>query len=281
MSQNVSLSTEENLKTRVHPTFDIRESVTIQNEGQKIFGVLHKPISENPYPVVIVCHGLGGHKVGRYRLYVNLATRLASVGIGTLRFDFRGSGDSEGDFSEMTLESQVSDAKAVLEYIAKHPEIAPGRIGVMGRSFGGAVTVLAVSQKPVVKSICLWAPVFNGLQWENQWKQLKTVKLSRKMEEEMMTIDGQLPGLEFYRQFFSMHIERPLASLEAIPLMIIHGSQDKTVHVDNGEKYLKERRKATGETRFIQLPHSDHDFTQLEERRVALDETMRWFQETL
>ena len=96
-----------------------------------------------------------------------------------------------------------------------------------------------------------------------------------------MTIDGQLPGLEFYRQFFSMHIERPLALLEALPLMIIHGSQDKTVHVDNGEKYLKERRKATGETRFIQLPHSDHDFTQLEERRVALDETMRWFQETL
>lgn len=258
-----------------------RESIMLKNQGQKIFGILHKPVTETPFPLVIICHGLGGHKVGRYRLYVSLATQLTARGIGALRFDFRGSGDSDGEFSEMTLETQVSDVEAVFNYVSQHPEVDTNRVGVMGRSFGGAVTVLGASRTTLIKSICLWAPVFNGLQWSEKWKQYQAVKLTKKMEEELMTIDGQIPGIEFYRQFFNMHIEEPLHALDNRSMLIIHGSQDHTVHVDNGEKYLRERRQATGLTRFIQLPHSDHDFTHMEERHIALNQTTEWFQETL
>jgi len=272
MSQNVS---------SVNQIMETRESFVIHNEGQKIFGILHKPHVEAPYPLVIICHGLAGHKVGRYRLYVNLATQLTQLGFGVIRFDFRGSGDSEGELKEMTLESQISDALAVLDFAEKHPSIDASRIGIIGRSFGGAVSILAASRKPIVKTFCLWAPVFNGAQWEPVWKHVNAVGISKKIEEEVLTIDGQFLGVEFFRQFFAMHIEKSLSVLEDVPILIIHGIPDSTVQIDNSMGYLKARHHSPGETRFIQLPYSDHDFTHLGERRVALAETLKWFQDTL
>src|SRR6187200_2421224 len=94
-----------------------RESVVLENEGQKIFGILHLPEGLEYPPCVIICHGLGGNKVGHYRVYVDLAERLVQSGIAVFRFDFRGCGDSEGAFIDMSLQSEVSDAIKAVEFI--------------------------------------------------------------------------------------------------------------------------------------------------------------------
>lgn len=94
-------------------------------------------------------------------------------------------------------------------------------------------------------------------------------------------MDGQLPGYDFYKQFFALKTEDSVAALNGLPLLLIHGSIDNVVTLDHTEQYLKVRQTGKGETKFIELPQSDHDFTHLEERRVALDETCRWFQKTL
>ena len=75
-----------------------RQSVVLENEGQKIFGILHRPIHVDSCPAVLICHGLAGHKTGQYRIYVILAEKLSEAGIASFRIDFRGSGDSEGKF---------------------------------------------------------------------------------------------------------------------------------------------------------------------------------------
>ena len=54
-----------------------RESIILKNHGQKLFCIFHKPAHRKNCPAVLLCHGLGGHKVGRYRLYVSLAKHLA------------------------------------------------------------------------------------------------------------------------------------------------------------------------------------------------------------
>ena len=258
-----------------------RESVVLKNEGQKIFGIYHKPIGLKTYPALLMCHGLGGHKSGKYRLYVKLAARLSSMGIASLRIDFRGSGDSEGEFSDMTLEGEVNDALKGLEFLLHDPHVDPERLGIFGRSFGGAIAILAANRFEGIRSLAVWAPIFNGEQWMDKWKLMHSENLSEEHKQEMMRIDGQIPGYEFFKQLFSIRMEEKFKALDHIPFLHIHGERDTIVDLKHANDYVRLRHDAKGETKFIRLPHSDHDFSHPEEQRFALEETCTWFAKTL
>lgn len=271
----------------ISSSVESRECIVLEQQGQKIFGVFHRPLHTENFPAILICHGLGGNKVGRYRLYVTLSTRLAELGIGSLRIDFRGSGDSEGDFSQMTIESEVSDALLGLDFLRRQKGVNKERVGIFGRSLGGLVAVLTASRDKAnksmgsIKSMGLWAPIFSSSQWVEKWNQVHAGPIDPLSRQELMTVEGQVPGYEFYKQFFMLKTEDSVASLNGLPLLLIHGSMDSIVTLDHTEQYVQVRMNGKGETKFIELPHSDHDFTHLEERRVALDETCRWFQKTL
>lgn len=265
----------------MHHKKDFRESVLLENKGEKIFGIFHRPAQQGKFPAILICHGLGGHKVGKYRLYVQVANYLAGQGIATLRIDFRGSGDSEGDFSEMTLDGEVSDAIKAIDFLKNHPHVDVDRMGIMGRSLGGLVAITAAAQVKIIKSLCLWAPIFDASQWLPKWQQLHTKGLHESQKEELMTVDGQKPGYEFYKQFFSFKVEDQLKEIASNPLFILHGCKDEVVPVHHSQKYADTRVKALGKTKVIQLPESDHDFAPLHERQVAIKETSDWFTNTL
>lgn len=278
MSQNVSYQSPY---TRPVDTLKRREIVVLENEGQKIFGMFHKPAGAERHPTVVMLHGLGGHKVGRYRIYVDLAETLADAGIASLRFDFRCCGDSEGDFSQMTIDSQVSDALKALKYVSDHPMVDPDRIGLLGRSFGGALSILAAEKYAAIKSLCLWAPVYDAQPWQQQWVMVNDPKVPPEHKNVMMTINGQVGSYGFYEQFFSLQMDSHIHAIDNIPLLLIHGLQDKSVSSEHSEHYLKSRENLTAETRLVQLPSSDHDFSVLEERFAAMEETRIWFKKTL
>jgi uncharacterized protein len=261
--------------------FETRETVEFENQGVKIFGVMHLPVGITAAPAVLFCHGLAGHRIGKHRMYVSLSECLSRVGIASFRFDFRGSGDSEGEFAEMTLNGEVSDAVKAFEFLAEQPGIDPDRIGIFGRSFGGAISILAAHKFGSVKSIALWAPVFNAKQWEEKWEMVKTHQVDEEKRHELMRINGQLPSMNFYREMFSMDLEKEVKSLSDIPMMLIHGENDPLVAIEHSKMYLKLRSNTKTETAFIPLPHSDHDFTHPEERVEAINQTCQWFAKTL
>ena len=278
MSQNVSCQSPY---ISVKDTSKQREIVVLENQGQKIFGMFHKPAGIDRFPTVVMLHGLGGHKVGRYRLYVDLAESLAESGIASLRFDFRCCGDSDGDFAEMLIDGQVSDAIKALNYVSEHPLVDPERIGLFGRSFGGALSVLSAEQFRKIKSLCLWAPVYDAQPWQQQWVMVNDPKVPPEHKHVMMTINGQVGSYGFYEQFFNLKMDDHVHFVDNIPLLLIHGLQDKSVSSDHSERYLKAREGLTKETRLVQLPSSDHDFSVLEERFAAMEETRIWFKNTL
>jgi len=266
------------------PKFDNRESIVLENYGQKIFGILHRPLKQSKkYPVVLICHGLAGHKVGKYRIYVILAELLAKIGIASFRIDFRGSGDSEGDFGDMTIEGEVSDALIALEYLKKVPDMDPDRIGIFGRSMGGTVALLATHSDvaKIIKSIVIWAPIFDGHQWLEKWKTVHKGDLKEEDQKAMMRINGQIPGFEFFKQLFDMKMIDELKTLDTLPFLHIHGEQDAQVSIEHANRFVKYRGQSKGKTKFIRLPHSDHDFSHPQEQEQALTETCVWFQHTL
>jgi len=261
--------------------FEERESVVLESDGQKIFGVLHRPLPQKKAPAVVLCHGLAGQKTGKYRLYVILAEQLAAAGIAALRIDFRGCGDSEGEFEQLTVASQTEDALTALDYLKKRPEIDHQRVGVFGRSFGGSVALLAAKQFPGTKSVALWAPIFDGSAWMDKWNQVKAGKLTKEQIGRLMVIHGQQAGYAFFEQMFSMNIGTALDAILKIPLLHIQGDKDIVVDSVQREKYRESRKSATAESRFIALPNSDHDFSYLPERLQAVEATVEWFKITL
>lgn len=261
--------------------FENRESVVLENAGQKIFGVIHRPLQKGVVPCVLFCHGLAGHKCGRYRVYVELAEELSKNGIAVLRIDFRGCGDSEGEFGEMTLSGELSDAHLALQFLTHDSGIDKNRIGFFGRSLGGVIAILAASAFHRANSLALWAPIFNGDQWKNYWK-LAEEKLASDAElQEMRRINGQVASFQFFEELFNIKIIDALQNLQHVPMIHIHGERDSVVNIHHAEEYEKERQKAQAVSKFIRLPNGDHEFSHPGERVYAIHETVNWFKETL
>jgi uncharacterized protein len=128
--------------------------------GERLAASLELPDAPQPVsPAVLMCHGLTGHKAEDGRLFVRLARALAASGVASLRFDFRGSGDSDGDFAGVTLESELEDARAALGALSSEPSVDRGRLGVVGLSLGSTVAMLLAGERRDLGALVLWAAV--------------------------------------------------------------------------------------------------------------------------
>ena len=120
--------------------------------------------ARTPAPAVIVAHGFG-----QTRLSVDAdAQRLARAGFVVLTYSARGFGASTGRIGLDSLDYEVPDARALVDWLAKRPEViqdGPGdpRIGVTGGSYGGALALMLAGTDPRIDAVAAVA-TWNDLQ---------------------------------------------------------------------------------------------------------------------
>ena len=122
----------------------MEEKVSFQSDGLKIAGLIDTPLdykAADRRPAFIVLHGFGGNKDGHGQSVV--AKQFAQWGYVTLRIDFRGCGESEGEHGRIICLDQVADTRNALSYLSTRPEVDPQRIALVGSSFGAAVAVFS------------------------------------------------------------------------------------------------------------------------------------------
>jgi alpha-beta hydrolase superfamily lysophospholipase len=123
-------------------------------EKVRLYGILHQPARPSPYGLLIVT-GRPALRTGRHRLFVLLARTWAEAGIPVMRFDFRGTGDCEGEMG--TLDDTSEDlASAVDAFMAN----APGLHSVVlwGLCGGAADAILYAPRDPRVIGIAMVNP---------------------------------------------------------------------------------------------------------------------------
>ena len=81
---------------------------------------------------------------------VRISRTLAKRNIGVLRFDFTGLGDSQGDFADTNIESNLSDVHSASQWLAEHYQ-APSLL--IGHSLGGAAMMAAVESIPSCRAL--------------------------------------------------------------------------------------------------------------------------------
>jgi len=253
--------------------------VVFESKGQQVVGMLHLPEGSGRFPAALLLHGFTGTKVEPHRMFVKISRTLAEHGIASLRFDFRGSGDSAGDFEDMTIRSEVADSLEAIKFLARHKHINSRRLALIGLSMGGAVAAHVVArEKHRIKSLVLLAPVAEG---EGILDELSTPEAVSSLAETGITDqDGNLVGVPFIRQFADMRPLREVVKSQC-PVLLLHGSKDQTVpalHTDMYERVLQAHKRVVKK---VIIPGADHTFNKhIWETRV-ITETVDWLGETM
>ncbi len=232
------------------------EKIFFKNEGQRLSGVLHLPDRDSP-PCVVASHGLLSSKESEK--YIALGERLAGEGIAMLRFDFRGIGESQGKLEDDTVSRRIADLGAAIDFVLNRPGLGK-RIGLVGSSLGGYVSLLKAAADREVRALVIWATPFH------------LDDLGSKKQEE----DYPLPGKAFFKDLPKHRLQWVLPKVPNC--MVIHGEKDELVPVDQAWEIFQ----GLGSPKEIHvLEGADHRLTEPVHRQRAMGLTAEWFKKFL
>ncbi|OQA43448.1 MAG: Alpha/beta hydrolase family protein [Chloroflexi bacterium ADurb.Bin325] len=125
------------------------EEVTFRNGDITLAGTLTLPEGQGPFPAVVLITGSGAstrdEELFGFKVFGVLADHLTWQGIAVLRYDDRGVGGSSGGSAGDTSETFAGDVAAAVAYLEGRPEIAAGKIGLLGHSEGGLIALIVAT----------------------------------------------------------------------------------------------------------------------------------------
>lgn len=225
-------------------------------------------------PVVICCHGFTGDKVGANQLMRNLAQCLEAAGFCAVRFDFAGSGDSEGDFAaDTTVAGWQDDLRSVAAWVGNQ---LPGRpVYLLGHSLGGLVALTA-AERGVAGRIAV-APVVHPV--ENFRDTILGPELWAKAARGERIANFYGKGFALDSGFVADLTADGYNALAVVaacaaPLLIVHGTADAAVPIAGSEELYA---ACAAPKEFVLLDAADHVFAGRHDELGAV--IVKWLQQ--
>ena len=258
--------------------------------GQRLHGMLHLPQTGTaPHPCVVFLHGFTGQALEPHRLFILMARLLNEHGIAAFRFDFRGSGNSEGTFDQMTPSREVEDARAALRLLETRPDVLDrNRFGILGLSMGGMVAALTAGVEPV-KSLCLWAPaapkiMLRGFENPETVRGAFAAQFAGVEFQAGITFNAELGMMDFGGNPVSKEFFIDVCGLDSVEAvknhagssLVVHGSADPVVPMAIGAEYAEALK-----TKLHVIEGGLHTFETLHHQAEAHAVTLDFFKATL
>lgn len=232
----------------------------------RLSGFVHKPPGFPP--IVVFFHGFTGHKIENGRLYVELARALCEKGIGSLRFDFRGHGESPLPFEEFRLDYAFEDAERVIEYVRKKlsGDFDVSRLGILGLSMGGAVAINIAAKDQGIKAVALLSPAIN-------FKETSVKMAIERQRDPEFFYWGPFRLKMKCLESFNIDLTKKAERISA-PTLIIHAVDDETVPFKQSEFFFE---RLQCKKRFVKIDKGGHVFYTYESRTRVIKEVVEWF----
>lgn len=135
----------------------VREEAGFFGGPQRLFGVTYRPA--DPTVGVVICSPIHAELLRNYHREVMLARSLARAGYAVQRFQYRGSGNSDGEPADETFESLREDVETAAARLVETTGV--GRVAFVGTRLGGVVAALT-AQSTGGAALALWEPVLNA-----------------------------------------------------------------------------------------------------------------------
>ncbi len=198
-----------------------------------------------------------------------IAKGLAARGIATLRFDFTGLGNSEGDFAKETFSSNMDDLVAAADHLRdafNAPEL------LIGHSLGGAAVLAVAGMIDEVRAVAtIGAPadpshVANLL--ENHIEEIST--------EGEATVN--LAGRSFtvkkrFLEDIAKQKQTERIALLGKALLVMHSPTDEIVGIENAASIFKTAKHPKS---FISLDDADHLLSRPDDAAYVADVLAAW-----
>ncbi|ABM61196.1 alpha/beta hydrolase family protein [Halorhodospira halophila] len=198
-----------------------------------------------------------------------LAAALAEEGIATLRFDFTGLGDSEGDFGNTGFRSNVADLIAAAGFMRDSGR--PVRI-MVGHSLGGAAVIAAAGDIPECRAVCsIGAPFEAHHVLEHLGDKREEIERSGEAE---VNLGGQTfrIGRSFITETLNHDQASRIADLRR-PLLVMHAPLDEVVPVREARRIFETAKHPKS---YISLDDADHLLTRAADARYAATLIAAW-----
>jgi pimeloyl-ACP methyl ester carboxylesterase len=188
--------------------------------------------------VVLMVHGFKSSKMGPSRYFVDVARRLSSRGISSVRFDQPGSGDSEGAFEDSSFSTWIETVGHVLDSLVREG----AKVAILGQSMGGGAAVVAAAERDALSGLALWSAGLHGrraFESKETWMEEEGQRVRAGFWHEVAAIDF----LERYRRL-------------GCPAYMIYGTADDLIPIED-IRAVEAALKPGDEIRIVEgLPHS-------------------------
>lgn len=215
---------------------------------------------EAPNNLLIMAHGFRGSMEGGGR--AAYLSQMASMFVNVLRFNFTGS---------QILSHQIEELEAVLDFVQK--KYHNPRLFLLGRSMGGAASLVTASRRSDIAGLALWATpndlhaTFKNALGDENYSRLKGGKtLDLEDERGSITLTP-----DFVSDLDKYDLQQMLRAWQKRPLLIIHGSNDETVDVSQAQRSFA---LAGRPKKLVIVPGADHSFTNHSNK--AAEEVITW-----
>lgn len=221
----------------------------VNTQGHRLFATLDLPVAGEPLAYALFAHCFTCTK--NLRAAARISSALAERGIATLRFDFTGLGESEGDFAETSFGNDVADlisAARHLEETRSAPEI------LLGHSLGGTAALAAAMQLESVRAVATIAAPSSPTRIRTLLKQ--SVEEVREKGRATVVLEGRPFTItsEFLESLDSSNLPEALSHLRK-PLLIAHSPIDNLVGIESASELFAAARHPKS---FLSLDDADH-----------------------
>lgn len=239
------------------------------SDGEKISITTYLNESRFSGDSIIFVHGFKGFKDWGFGPY--LADYLTNEGFFTITFNFshNGIGENISEFSELdkfsknTFSREVRELNEIITAFGNNffDIGSKGKLGLIGHSRGGAISVLTAAQRKDVNAVALWASISKLDRYSErqkiEWRKKGVFEVLNTRTNQVMRLGIDLLDDIDKNSHSSLSIEKAVKNLNK-PLLIAHGDQDLAVKINEAEEIYGWADKS--KTEFFKLFGTGHTF---------------------
>lgn len=243
-----------------------------QNKNKYIRASLYIAQNKNA-PWVIMCHGFTSNRIGPNYFFTRIAQYLASRGISVNAFDFGGCGESDGNFSDITITSLCSDLVSAYKHIKK--TFAPAKILLLGHSFGASIAVLTAPSLSI-DGLILISPLADT---KKHAKSHEYILANGINEDGCYEYGPHELKLNFFNELNDCDPVAALSKETTDNIILFQGNCDQQIPIQESTAYIKRLKELGIEPVCHIVKDADHRFSTVGSRHFLHQTLVTWIKE--